>query len=207
MVTWMGGALPEEVFVDAFSTAYATDLGPRLAAFTARMDSPAGAPVTVLGHSYGGSVVGAAEAAGMRADRVVHVESAGIGPGVNGVEDYAHPDTDRYSMTAPGDPIVYAQTFGGLVHGGNPDALAGVTRLETGWIDDQRRDQGMLQGPASHSGVFERETTAWVNMYNVITGGTVSVYAPPTVKAGMEHGELVYPAEDPTYVPPTMEVP
>ena len=207
MVTWMGGALPEEVVFDAFSASYAEDLGPRLARFTAGMGTPAGAPVTVLGHSYGGSVVGSAEAAGMHVDRVVHVESAGIGPGVSGIEDYAHPDTDRYSMTAPGDLIELAQELGGSVHGGDPDRLDDVTRLETGWLDDQHRDLGMVEGPSSHSGVFERETTAWVNMYNVITGGTVSLFTPPEVESGWGYSEVVYPAEDPTYQPPTMEVP
>ena len=207
MLTWMGGAFPAEVTFDAFSADYAVDLGPRLAAFTAGMGSPAGVTVTVLGHSYGGSVVGSAEASGMRVDRVVHVESAGIGPGVHGIEDYAAPGTARYSMTAPGDLIALAQDLGGVVHGGDPDTLAGVTRLETGWIDDLRRDQGMLEGPASHSGVFEPRTTAWVNMFNVIIGGTVSLYAPPEVEGGWGYSEVVYPAEDPTYVPPTMEVP
>lgn len=40
-------------------------------------------PVTYIGHSYGGSILGTAEALGMTADRTVYLASAGAGFGVD----------------------------------------------------------------------------------------------------------------------------
>lgn len=213
VVTYLGGEMPPEVVFDAFSPSYANDVAPHLRDFTAGMNSPAGAPVTVVGHSYGGSVVGAAEAAGMRVDRVLHVESAGIGPGVHGVGDYANPGTDRYSMTAPGDLIELAQSFGGAVHGGDPDQLAGVTRLETGRVIDTDSGSAMLQGTSAHSGVFLFEgSTAWVNILNVMTGAPVMLYTAPTLTAqpgrvGFGSYPVDYPMQHSNFVPPTAQVP
>ncbi len=65
----------------------------------------AGADVTVLGHSYGGSIVGSALAHGLAVDRVVHVSSAGTyartRPHAGGAQ--------VFSMTAPDDPIQLSQ--------------------------------------------------------------------------------------------------
>lgn len=74
--------------------------------------------VTVIGHSYGASLVGAAERLGLPTDQVVHLASAGAGPGVRSVRDYAQVDAlgrdravERFACTAPGDPIRWL--FGG----------------------------------------------------------------------------------------------
>jgi Alpha/beta hydrolase len=68
--------------------------------------------LTVLGHSYGGSVVGSAEAHGLVVDRVVQIASAGAY--VEHVSSYAAGEcgTRRFSMTAPDDPIQLAQGAG-----------------------------------------------------------------------------------------------
>lgn len=89
--------------------------GPLLARDVAglRMALPGpGADLTVLGHSYGGSIVGSAEARGMVVDRVVHISSAG--GYVSDVRDYAAGEcgTRRFSMTDPDDPIQLAQGAG-----------------------------------------------------------------------------------------------
>ena len=70
------------------------------------------ADLTVLGHSYGGSIVGSAEAHGMVVDRVVHISSAG--GYVSDVHDYAAGEcgTHRFSMTDPDDPIQLVQGAG-----------------------------------------------------------------------------------------------
>lgn len=172
MITYLGGPMPQQVAFDAVSTAYATAIAPRLRDFVAGIDRPAGATVTVLGHSYGGAVVGAAEAAGMVVDRVVHVESAGAGPRVAAVHDYAAPHTPRYSMTAPGDPIALVQGVpgGGNVHGADPDRLAGVVQLETGRVDHEDPTSALVAGWSSHDGVFAPGTTAWHNLYSVVAG-------------------------------------
>lgn len=214
MVTYLGGPMPQEVLFDAVSSRYATNLAAGLRDFAAGVDRPHSADVTVLGHSYGGSVVGAAEAAGMIVDRVVHVESAGSGPGVWDTSAYADPDTPRYSMTAPGDLIASIQGLqvqDDLGHGADPDLLDGVVRLETGRWDHEEPASGLLQGPASHSGVFTPGSTAWVNMLNVLTGKDVWVYQAPVTHIVPAYPRAVrieeYPMEDPDYTPPTQAVP
>jgi hypothetical protein len=94
-----------------------------------RMAAPeAGSDLTVLGHSYGGSIVGSAEAHGLVADRVVHIASAGAY--VSDVRDYAAGEcgTRRFSMTAPDDPIQLAQGAGF----GSPGQVAQAARSVAG---------------------------------------------------------------------------
>ncbi len=71
-----------------------------------------GADLTVLGHSYGGSIVGSAETHGLVVDRVVHIASAG--GYVSDVRSYAAGEcgTRRFSMTDPDDPIQLVQGAG-----------------------------------------------------------------------------------------------
>ncbi len=182
VIVWMGGDLPDKLVSDAPSQRYADDLGPKLADFSRDLrqeisaDVPAatGVHVTVAGHSYGGAVVGTAERFGLDADRVLHIESAGMGHGVDGPEEYHNPrpDVRRYSMTAPGDPIGLTQgvTIGSIGHGTDPDEFPGVTRLDTGRYADGRR----VEGVAAHGGVFEPGSDAWRNMHEVLVGGTVT---------------------------------
>lgn len=103
---------------------------------TAALTGGSTAHLTVAGHSYGGAVVGIAETYGLDADRVMHVESPGMGNDVTSTSDYrpVNPDVRRYSMTAPSDPIALVQGADvlGYGHGGDPDQMAGVTRLATG---------------------------------------------------------------------------
>ncbi len=213
IITYLGGPMPQEVAFDAFDNSYAKNLGPGLADFVNHLQNPTDAPVTVVGHSYGGSVVGAAEVAGMHADRVLHVESAGAGPGVDSINDYAYPDTDRYSMTAPGDPIEYAQgtNAGPVGHGADPNELGNAVRLETGYADARHPSEGILQGSGAHSGVFNPGSTAYNNILGVLTGDDVSLYRPPDWVRVEVNGQIVddwqYPMENPDYHPPTMDVP
>jgi hypothetical protein len=86
--------------------------GPVLARDVAGLRAAAPGPtsdLTVLGHSYGGSIVGSAELHGLVADRVVHIASAGAY-----VDDVAqYPPTARrtlrFAMTAYDDPIRLSQ--------------------------------------------------------------------------------------------------
>lgn len=210
MVTFIGGPMPQDI-PSAARNSYADRVGPRLARFVAGLDCAPGVSVTVLGHSYGGAVVGAAESAGMRADRILHVESAGIGPGVDHPDDLAHPDTPRYSMTAPGDLIetVQGKNAGGLGLGDDPDEFPGVVRLETGRADHNDPNSSLMQGLETHSGVFDPKSMAWANMRAVLTGGTGGEYVPP-VKVptgtgwGMKHQ---YPMQDPDFTSPEVRIP
>ncbi|WP_349426007.1 alpha/beta hydrolase [Microbacterium sp. LWS13-1.2] len=189
---WAGGAFPQSI-PEAMSTSYSHDLAPRLRDFAAGIAVPGSATLTVLGHSYGGAAVGLAEAAGLRADRVLYVAAAGMGDGVSGVDDFPHTsDVPHYAMMSRNDMVV------GLIQGSEGDLHAlhgqstltagGVTRLETGVIDAARADSddiedynvagnGMPSAIDSHSSLYTPGSTAFENMVAVITGGQAEVYA------------------------------
>lgn len=131
-----------------------------------------GTQTTFIGHSYGGSVLGTAEQLGLRADRVVYASSAGTGAG-DGEWANRNPDVQRYSLTAPGDPIQLAQKYGASVHGGDPDSAPGVRRLDTGHYSDG----GLVAGPDGHSKYLnDTGSTAFENIVAVITGDETSGY-------------------------------
>ncbi len=111
-------ATEEQIRAHVLSAAYrdaADRAGPALAhdvqGLQMALPAPA-ADLTVLGHSYGGSIVGSAEAHGMVVDRVVHISSAG--GYVSDVQQYAAGEcgTRRFSMTDPDDPIQLVQGAG-----------------------------------------------------------------------------------------------
>jgi pimeloyl-ACP methyl ester carboxylesterase len=110
---YMDGDFPQD-YGEAADPKYADVMADRLVDFGHEIDrevgrSAPGTPVTYVGHSYGGAIVGTAEQRGLDADRVVHVESAGTG-----IDDSRYtnpnPDVQRYSLTAPGDPIALVQS-------------------------------------------------------------------------------------------------
>ncbi len=191
MIAWLGGDFPDEVFVDAFDPGYAERLAPELAAFShelrqeidhasGRVDPTIRPAITVDGHSYGGTVVGLAETHGLDADRVVHVESAGMGKGVFAPDDLpaSQQGVDRYVMTAPGDPITVAQATGR--HGADPDEFDGITRLHTGYYrNDDGSRAGVILGGDAHSGVYDEHSDSWEQLYRVYTGGVVETYRTP----------------------------
>jgi hypothetical protein len=157
---------------------YAADMAPRLVEFGHELDreiarSAPGTPTTFIGHSYGGAIVGTAEQLGLNADRVVHASSAGTGiystPYAN-----PNPDVQRFSLTAPGDPIGVVQSLprdvslsdipkvddipgiphntdgrignplGGMPSATDPDRIPGVTRLDTGYYSDTGAHPGQV---------------------------------------------------------------
>lgn len=184
MISWEGGVFPPNL-VEAADGGYADDLGPRLADFShdVRQEidhAGAGdAQTTYMGHSYGGAIVGTSEQSGLDADRVLHVESAGMGKGVDSPGDLppSQEDVRRYAMTAPDDFINLVQGLAGG-HGADPNNFDGTLRLETGNYADGTPIDGI---GASHSGVFKAHSDAWNNMYEVLTGGTVTTYDPREV--------------------------
>lgn len=92
---------------------------------------------TVIGHSYGSAVVGAAMANGLRADNVIHSGSPGIGVGSIAATGFGG---NVYNARAAWDVPVNARLcFGELVeicpfdpHGSPPDFMAGVRPLAVG---------------------------------------------------------------------------
>jgi hypothetical protein len=186
MITYLGGPFPQGAIPggidDAMDTHYATDMAPRLVAFSEDVNRVVDGlsrdiDVTYVGHSYGGSILGTAESTGLTADRTVYVEAAGAGVGVHDVGDWhnRNPYVLRFSMTAPGDWIEPLQGLPVNPHGADPDVMGGVIRLDTGDYDDGRR----VGGVNSHSDVLNEPSDAWRNIYAVMTGAPYTVYTDP----------------------------
>ncbi|GAB47302.1 alpha/beta hydrolase [Mobilicoccus pelagius] len=170
VVTWMGARFPSAIGTQSPFGRFARAAAAPLRDCVEGLDVPDGVPITVVGHSYGGTIVGAAEALGLRVDRVVHAGVPGIGPGVRSVADY--PDHDalgrarrvtRYALTAPGDLIrlwrrgdaalsslssvpfaparTVAERAGEKILGADPMTLPGIVELDTGVWETDRDDR------------------------------------------------------------------
>ena len=175
MITYLGGPFPQvrnplAVLLDAADPDKAQDMAPRLVAFSEDVERTVapGVPVTVIGHSYGGSIVGTAETMGMTSDRTLFLAAAGAGVGVDDASEWhnRNPDVVRFSMTAPGDFIEMVQGIPGGPHGADPDEMAGVIPLATGRYDDG----GFVAGFGAHSGMLNRPSDSWRTILAVITG-------------------------------------
>ncbi|OBF34909.1 alpha/beta hydrolase [Mycobacterium sp. ACS1612] len=182
-ITYLGGPFPRGNPVTgpvaAADPRYALNMAPRLVAFSEDVDRTVDAtgrsiPVTYIGHSYGGSIVGTAETLGMTGDRMLYVAAAGAGVGVDDPGDWhnRNPDVLRFSMTAPGDIIEAVQGIPGGPHGADPDEMRGVIRLATGHYDDGR----LMAGPQAHSDVLNWPSDAWRNILAVITGDSETLH-------------------------------
>lgn len=141
-IAWMGADFPLGIGNQALLSRFAREAAAPLCAHLDGLGVPTGVPITLIGHSYGGVMVGAAERNGIRADRVVHLASPGAGPAVRSVTDYADRDSRgrprsvrRYVLTAPGDPVRWARRrargrAGGRVRRRSPvPAAAAMSRL------------------------------------------------------------------------------
>jgi WXG100 family type VII secretion target len=181
---YLGGDFPQGLD-KAADPSYAASMAPKLVSFGHEIDREVGngapgTPVTYIGHSYGGAIVGTAEQMGLRADRVLHASSAGTGI-LTGDYTNPNPNVQRYSMTAPGDPIGLVQSLprdvaissipgvdsipgiphntdgrignplGGLPSATDPDNIPGVTRLDTGYYGAEgAHPNQVIVGPDGH---------------------------------------------------------
>jgi hypothetical protein len=210
-VAWLGSNMPDAVGANAARTAYAEEGGPKFRDFVWGLDIPPEKRVTAIGHSYGGAVVGVADREGLEVDAVVHVASAGAGNGVETVDDYPDGEggKERYSITAPGDPIGYIQgrdPAGGAVgHGSDPDHMRGFTRLESGRYEDSyekdpKKRGDMIEGGNAHTDVTRPGTTSFDNLFGVVTGGEVTPYV---YRQDYED----FPYRDPNFDGPKQDIP
>jgi uncharacterized protein YukE len=177
MLTYLGGPFPTGELVagivNAGKLTQALEMAPRLVAFSEDVERTMAStgrdiPVTYVGHSYGGSILGTAEQFGLTADRTVYVAAAGSGVGVDDPADWhnRNPEVYRFSMTAPGDWIEAVQGLPISPHGADPDTMPGVVRLNTG----RRLDGTVMAGPSAHSAILNEPSDAWRNILAVITG-------------------------------------
>lgn len=187
--TWLGAAMPQfgasGQLTDPALRGFAETGSARLAAFGDGIRLPAGAKLVPIGYSYGAAVLGGAEALGLRADRVLYVAPAGLGHEVAGLADFPRSkDAPHYVLQARNDGIVgwnqgskIAQALR-LGHGAtNPLNAPGVVRLETGFLDAQHPEKGVIEdagAAGSHSAVFTPGSTSMGNIAGVVTNGPVS---------------------------------
>jgi uncharacterized protein YukE len=183
-ITYLGGPFPRGGNVaagvaDAADPRYALDMAPRLVAFSEDVDRAVDAtgrdiPVTYIGHSYGGSIMGTAEVFGLSADRTLYLAAAGAGVGVDDPSDWhnRNPDVLRFSMTAPGDLIEVVQGNPASPHGADPDEMPGVIRLPAGDYDDGRP----MAGPRAHTDIVNAPSDSWRNILAVITGDSATLH-------------------------------
>ncbi|MBS1693552.1 MAG: alpha/beta hydrolase [Actinobacteria bacterium] len=183
VITYLGGPFPRgnplTGLLDAADPRYALDMAPRLVAFSEDVDRTVDAldgavPVTYIGHSYGGSILGTGEALGLTADRTLYVAAAGAGVGVDDPGDWhnRNPHVLRFSMTAPGDFIEAVQGIPGGPHGADPDEMPGVIRLPTGRYDDGR----LMAGWPAHSDILNWPSDSWRAILAVITGDSATLH-------------------------------
>jgi Alpha/beta hydrolase len=178
-ITFLGGPFPQDehlavALAEAADPRFAVDMAPRLVAFSHDVDRVVDGmgrdmSVTYVGHSYGGAILGTAEALGLTADQTVYVAAAGTGFGVDDPGDWhnRNPDVVRFAMTAPADPIQLVQGVPGGPYGADPDDMPGVVQLATGRYDNGR----LMAGPAAHTDVINCvHSDAWRNLLAVIAG-------------------------------------
>lgn len=207
IIAWGGGEFPQSI-PGAMADTFADDMAPRLRDFTAAIDThPGTSTLTVTGHSYGAAVVGKSEQVGLAADRVLYMAPAGMGSGFEDVSEFAGTsDAAHYTMLARNDAVVGAIHYTPLepfVHGPSQLKTDGVTRLETGFIEDGNQDSGALEsvGPTEvHSEVYSPGSTAFENAVNVFVGGEVSTFAPDTRVLDMKVPGILADDYEPEYL-------
>lgn len=191
--TWHGAPMPQfdpNHALEAAARGYADEAAPRLASFTNSLSLNRWTDIVPIGHSYGAVVLAQAEGLGLRADRVMYVAPAGLGESASGVAAFPQTgDVHHFSLQARNDVVV------GLIQGkisglglghGLADPLDGrdITRLETGYLDDDSPEEGTVEtknGVESHTAVFTPGSTAMKNITGVVTGDPVSLYHPDDI--------------------------
>lgn len=111
VVMWFDFDSPDNPVLDSPSLSYAKDAAPVLAAFTEGLEATSHDPerttTTVVGHSYGTTVVGeASRAHGLETDHIMAVASPGVNAGI--VEELDVAGEDFYATTNPNDMIQVA---------------------------------------------------------------------------------------------------
>lgn len=176
-IYWQGTEFPRFV-TDNADQRFNGAARERLSAFDAALDleaqrvaavGAAPAPQTYVGHSYGASAIGSAEAVGegLTLDRLVYVGAPGTGYQVDVPADTVNPDADRYALVAPVDVTPW---MGGLLYGrtmgGDPVREMGAVRLETGFLDHARRRDRLVR----HNDYLRGGSTSALNIRAVVLG-------------------------------------
>ncbi len=116
VVAWLGYDPPDGLVADVgelgelVRARRAREGGEALARFVAGLDLGPERSLTLVGHSYGSTTVGAALLAGVRPRNVVVMGSPGVL--VDRVAEFRRPATDFFALAADGDPVAELGWFG-----------------------------------------------------------------------------------------------
>jgi hypothetical protein len=169
MFAWQGGEFPQDV-VAGLGSDHAESLGAALAAFDAGLDTQYDGDSTYVGYSYGGAVVGNAELNGLSADKIVQASSAGVGAGVDSLDDYPNAGEYHFWLLAPADPVILgSELLGG--NGASPGEIDGFVQLATG--DHNGDVWGGVE--VGHWSMWSEQSDYVAQVRTVITGGTITV--------------------------------
>lgn len=166
VVYWYGYDAPDSI-ADAGGESYAEGGGPVLDRFQtglrATHDGEVPSRNTVLGHSYGSTVIGhAARGSDFDADAVVFVGSPGVG--VDHVSDLAGLRPDQVWATTAKHDVIGLVPDWGFTHGKDPseaDFGARVFRSDPG---------SFLDMTGAHSAYWEENNPARTNVAEIVTG-------------------------------------
>lgn len=171
VTTWMGYDRPMDL-LQAASPSRAVNGGAALDSYVDGMHASHVGPAaidTVIGHSYGSTLVGGAATSGhhLAADNVIAVGSPGM------LTTYAQelaldPGAHVYAVTARNDVIQLATD---MTLGGDPAAFTyGATRLNVDPGPALPHSGGLLPSVAAHSSYWSDENPALRNMGAIIAG-------------------------------------
>jgi alpha/beta hydrolase family protein len=168
VILWMDYDAPQDIPAATLDR-YADNGAPGLRAFQEGLDvahTRGGAYNTVVGHSYGTVVVGAAaRGGGLDTDNLVLVASPGVNTGH--ASNLGLPPDRVFATTAPGDAIRHTPE---IIHGTNP--------LDPGFGARIFTSENGSEGNA-HSNYWDDGNEARDNMAAIITGNDTLVTSPP----------------------------
>ncbi|MFF2999006.1 alpha/beta hydrolase [Streptomyces sp. NPDC057950] len=169
-ITWLGYDAPDSVVKDAPFSHYAYDGAPSLNHFMDGLETSHSSDSeprrTVIGHSYGTTLVGAAAQTGhLNADEVVFAGSPGVR--VSGADEMDVPKGHVWNEEADGDPVPDLGRWG---HGGDGFIIPS---------DHEFGAKQMTTDTDGHSGYWDEHSQSLRNQALVVVGKGDSVALKP----------------------------
>ncbi|MFF3453137.1 alpha/beta hydrolase [Streptomyces sp. NPDC002730] len=181
-ITWLGYDAPQSIVKDSPFRHYADDGAPAYNRFMDGLETAQGGPdkshTTVIGHSYGTTLVGAAARQGdLSADDVIFAGSPGVQ--VGSAQEMDVPKGHVWNEDAKGDPVPSLGSWG---HGGSQeggphfiipsDNIFGANQMST--------------DTEGHSDYWKKDSQSLMNQAAVVTGnyGAVQQLEPESVWRG-----------------------
>jgi pimeloyl-ACP methyl ester carboxylesterase len=179
VVMWLGYDAPDNPVLDSPSMSYAEDASAPLSSFMSGLEStnadPDGTNTTVVGHSYGTTVIGqSASEHGLATDNIVALASPGMV--VENASELGIDPENFYATVAPGDMINPVAESGALGpdptdSGVNFDMGAGTFVDWNGFGGNTFNSDNMDGDPVDiHSNYWDEDNPARKNMALIFTG-------------------------------------